>query len=333
MKDKWHQAAFARAAYALADRRFIHSLKKFSFAPVLAGTVSVWLQVILAWSLALCLHPAFAIVSFFVLASAQQTMATWVHEGSHHNLFKDKKLNDLWVNFFFAAPIGMNVATYRAGHLSHHAYLSSHDDSDRHVHAVDLTGSKVWYEIGKRLVGWEGFKVAFQKYLPIAVRDQNISQKVVSKPRPTLRFLAVAILWNCLFLAACIFAGRWYLYFLLWVYPLFAVAQLFNMVRTCAEHQPEMFPAVELDEPPIVRTTLPYFLEKWLIYGINFNYHLEHHLWPQIPFFQLPELHAHLRERGFYDRYPDLLQRSAFASFLRLHRKSERRQHTVGVVQ
>jgi len=51
-------------------------------------------------------------------------------------------------------------------------------------------------------------------------------------------------------------------------------------------------------------------LEKWLIYGINFNYHLEHHLWPHVPFFNLPKLHAHLVERGFYEQRPDLLQRS-----------------------
>jgi fatty acid desaturase len=80
------------------------------------------------------------------------------------------------------------------------------------------------------------------------------------------------------------------------------------MVRTCAEHQPEDFPAADLDKPPIVRTTLPSVLEKWLIYGINFNYHLEHHLWPHVPFFNLPKLHAHLAERGFYEQRPDLLQ-------------------------
>jgi hypothetical protein len=34
-------------------------------------------------------------------------------------------------------------------------------------------------------------------------------------------------------------AGRWYLYFLLWAYPIIAVAIALNIVRTIAEHQPE----------------------------------------------------------------------------------------------
>jgi fatty acid desaturase len=211
--------------------------------------------------------------------------------------------------------------------------FSGHEDYDRHVHAVDLTGMNLWVEIEKRLAGWEGFKVAFQKYIPFFEEGQTGNRQQLKRTPPTIGFLLAAAFWNSLFLAACILEGRWYFYFILWAYPLFTVAQLFNMVRTCAEHQPEGFPAADLDKPPIVRTTLPSVLEKWLIYGMNFNYHLEHHLWPHVPFFNLPKLHAHLIERGFYEQRPDLLQCTAFGSFWRLHRLSLPRWERKGLTQ
>jgi|SRR6516225_7225906 fatty acid desaturase len=124
MAERWHDAEFARLGYRLADKDFIKGLKTYSFSHVLIGTVRVWVEITAAWCLALLLDPWFVIVSFVIVVAAQQTMATWVHEASHHNLFSDKKFNDLWANFFFGAPMGMNVAIYRDGHLTHHMNLS-----------------------------------------------------------------------------------------------------------------------------------------------------------------------------------------------------------------
>jgi hypothetical protein len=70
-------------------------------------------------------------------------------------------------------------------------------------------------------------------------------------------------------LSACIYVGRWYLYFLLWAYPIVAVAIALNIVRTIAEHQPEDYPRRDLNGDivtmPLARTTLPNWFEKWLI--------------------------------------------------------------------
>src|SRR5437588_6059358 len=98
MAERWHEAEFARLGYRLADKGFIKDLKTYSFSQVFIGTVRVWVEIIAAWCLALLFNPWFAIASLVILVAAQQTMATWVHEASHHNLFRDKKLNDLWAN-------------------------------------------------------------------------------------------------------------------------------------------------------------------------------------------------------------------------------------------
>ena len=39
----------------------------------------------------------------------------------------------------------------------------------------------------------------------------------------------------------------------------------------------------------------------------HFNYHLEHHLWPTLPPYQLPEAHRYLVRDGYFDRHPEFL--------------------------
>ena len=50
-----------------------------------------------------------------------------------------------------------------------------------------------------------------------------------------------------------------YLYFVLWAYPILAVAITLNIVRTIAEHEPEDYPRFENGEVamrPVARTTV-----------------------------------------------------------------------------
>jgi fatty acid desaturase len=42
------------------------------------------------------------------------------------------------------------------------------------------------------------------------------------------------------------------------------------------------------------RTTYPTILERLLLGTNNINYHLDHHLYPSVPFYNLPALHDSL---------------------------------------
>ena len=44
----------------------------------------------------------------------------------------------------------------------------------------------------------------------------------------------------------------------------------------------------------------PTWLERWLIAPNNVNYHLDHHLYASIPFYNLPKLHNALLENEVY---------------------------------
>lgn len=242
-------------------------------------------------------------------------MQLWVHESSHFNLFPSRKLNDLWATIFFASPIGVSVRTYRQFHMTHHARLSTTTDMDRFAFNVDVGGPKRLLGLFLRgLSCVEGLRIVAKKYL---------GPKCTASAEGRDWSLVITAGWNTLLLVACILADRWFLYLLLWVYPILGIAITTNLIRSVGEHQPIGFvgPAsAGQDIAPISRTTLPSPLEKWLMFQANFNYHFEHHLYPTVPAANLPMLHKYLIERGFYENHPEFIQDSAFAKVFSLSR-------------
>ena len=62
--------------------------------------------------------------------------------------------------------------------------------------------------------------------------------------------------------AVLTFFGKWYLYFILWVYPLLSVTIFLNYVRSIGEHLPKgdrYLDETKKDLKQIVRTTTPNF--------------------------------------------------------------------------
>lgn len=72
---------------------------------------------------------------------------------------------------------------------------------------------------------------------------------------------------------------------------------MFQYIRSVAEHFGEL--AYE-DELSSSRTVQPNWLEKILIAPHQEGYHLEHHLYPGVPFYNLPKLHLLLMQTKVY---------------------------------
>jgi fatty acid desaturase len=297
-----------------ANVEFVRSLREYDFPRVLRATAILWAQLLAAWAVALW-GPAWAIIpAAIVILVCQQAMSLWVHEGSHNTVLAAKRVNDLYIDALFGTPIGMNVRTYRTNHLTHHAHLGTREDLDRWTYAFPLRTWRAAREFLLLASGWYGLKVAFRKYGAAIV----VGRSKLDEPAQLDR-LAMSAAWNLALLLVCWAAGRWWLYPLLWLYPMLSFTVLLNVFRSTAEHQPAHYAGAvdQLADAPAVRTTTPPFWQKWAFYQSNFNYHLEHHAFPYVPSFNLPQLHRHLVAAGFYERHPECLQRSAFAAFAR----------------
>jgi fatty acid desaturase len=57
----------------------------------------------------------------------------------------------------------------------------------------------------------------------------------------------------------------------------------------------------------------PSWLESIFILPRNVGYHIEHHWYPSVPFYRLPELHQHLMAREGFQTHA-VIKRTVFAS-------------------
>lgn len=313
-----------KEARSLLDPKMIREWSTPNPRKVVSSTVILWAQLLSAWSMALFAAPIFWLPAFFVICACISAMQLWVHESSHFSLFRNRTLNDLWATLFFAGPIGMSVKKYRRFHMTHHTYLATPKDLDRFAFNVDIRGKRnLIRTLLRGLLCIDGYHIAIKKYLvaPTDVPTDSAGNSIF-----------YFIIFNTILLICCVYGGRWYLYFLFWVYPILGVAVTVNTIRSIGEHQPNRFPGVasaDQNITQIIRTTTPGLLEKWLMFQANFNYHFEHHLYPSVPASKLPEVHRHLAAKGFFHSHPELIQRSAVGKVFALSSVAEIKEGNV----
>ena len=234
----------------------------------------------------------------------------WVHEASHYQLFRSKILNDLYTTLFFAAPIGVSLDVYRHYHLSHHAFLGTDQDLDRFAYQTNLSSPRHLLKYLLRcLLLLEAVQIIRNKYLVSST--PSFSPSRYSK-------LASLIYSIAFFLTVSSFSSP-LLYIFLWLYPLLSFSVFFNTLRSVSEHAGTT--CCSLTESPLVqrrllntKTTLCNPFEKFFVYQVNFNYHVEHHLFPHVPAFYLPCLHTKLLT--YYESVsPKRLQKSIFSHY------------------
>jgi fatty acid desaturase len=79
--------------------------------------------------------------------------------------------------------------------------------------------------------------------------------------------------------------------FIYWLLPFATILQVMFFTRAAFEH------GAIPDSQDRFRNTRTYLgrpIMVWLVAPLNVHYHLEHHLYPAVPFFRLPKLHKAL---------------------------------------
>lgn len=253
-----------------------------------------------------------------VIATRQHALAALVHEGCHYNLCNSKPLNDLLTNLFAAFPLSISVKRYRRSHLAHHRLVNEIDDPDRIENTPPHSLAA--------LVGLVLMDLSFLSLPKNLRRSRKFGALGLftekgdgwkAERRLYVAFLAVVIVSATAF-------GAWKYIGLYWFVPFFSVLQALTRLRGYTEHAGRMD---EVDDLLKSRTVEANMLERFLFAPARVNLHLEHHLYPAVPFYNLERLHVALREKATgrtappsaqgYFRWP-ALRRSAFGEvFLR----------------
>jgi fatty acid desaturase len=253
-----------------------------------------WLSIATNWGLvfasmavvALFPNPLTVVAALFVIGARQLGCAVLMHEASHRSLFSSRRVNDLAGQWLCAYPVWSDLFAYRPYHLQHHAHTGTARDPDLGlIRPFPITRASLRRKIGRDLSGRTGLKFARAAFQRTFRRWRD----------PAARRAAIGMATtNGALLAGLAALGHAELY-LLWAGAWLTTNTLVTRIRSIAEHA--LTP--DADDPlGNTRTTLARGWERLLIAPNRVNYHLEHHLLMTVPHYQLPRLHALLRERG-----------------------------------
>ena len=243
----------------------------------------------------------FYVPCIFLIAGRQGAFVQLVHEASHFLVSKNNKLNDFFGNYLCAFPIGVNFAGFRSGHNNHHVNTATPNDSPTDLdkyRVVDTKKFDLYKLFIKDLVGISALEV-FLSYGKNKTDTVNIEKK--SKKKFFL-FLTKLSLTQLLILA--LFGFNIINYILFWIIPLISPHMFLMRIRGLAEHGQSnqlgctaetnsagtFYTRSFLTEVNSYKSAIVVFLEKILIGSFNVNFHHEHHIFPNIPWYNLKKL-------------------------------------------
>ena len=224
------------------------------------------------------------ILSFLLIGTQQYAIFILGHDGMHANLVRRRSANDAFTTALLYAPLGMYLNDQRANHLSHHWLLGTDADPDRYLHAAGNKATR-----GKFLFFLTGLMTFARTLIKVSPfgkrRDPQGSQlwKFLVSRWPGM--LAQVVLF-----AAMALFFPWWSYFVFWLMPIYFLVFVPDEIRAFCEHAQALLPD-SAGDPGRLITFVPNVLERTFLAPMNMNFHAEHHLWPFVPYYNLPELH------------------------------------------
>ena len=208
-------------------------------------------------------------------------LANLMHEGVHNNLFRKPKL-DRWCGFFLAAPVLVSASAYRVIHVRHHRYNRTEGDPDEITNTTHRKGLL-------QVIFYAWLFVGMFVYVVMRLPWKAINLASPSERKQVLGEYAI-LLVACATLVFCALRFGFFegvLHY--WIFPGIFTA-LFANLRGWAEHM--------LTEPghPLTQSRTVTSNKLLSFLNVNLNYHLEHHLFPAIPWYNLPRAHRLLQD-------------------------------------
>lgn len=278
----------------------------------------VWVQIaagVLLWGY----YPS--VLSFFIawllIGGAQHGCGLIAHEGAHHLIFPGRaKLNDFIARWGFAAPTGLPFSTYRSRHLAHHRLVGTVDDT-KVLYQREFSGLNMLVEILKSLFGVDYFRQVRDVLFNVTEKSNAYGDR---SPDLVRDLVSIVTANSVIFIAFALF--DWKLYFICWALPLITTSMLWSKFRSVVEHHPMHGGNVRYDgrkyfmdvEYPTLRSVRARLVERMIFSKINFHFHAEHHLWPNVSYQHLPKIHARMTDEGVWGAGGLELGRSYFGT-------------------
>lgn len=233
-------------------------------------------------------------VAFIIVGSRFHALDAMMHEATHYRLHPNKKIND-FVGELAVWPLGLSVFFYRrVRHFSHHKSIGTVRDTHIYQsyekHANRFTIPKPFTQLLATCLRialqapvelWLGQLYSTARFLPRFSRTRGILWIVFQL------IMLSFIIMGSVFITPEIAL----VYGLFFILPLMWVAVFARYIRLLAEH----FGIPGDQKNPVsgseTRTVLVPWIVRVIFWPHNLNYHVEHHWYPSVPFYNLPALH------------------------------------------
>ena len=269
----------------------VNTLKELNTRSTLKGSIQLASHFLIlgisgyVWGTNFGQNWAIALIALVIYGFGMAVMFAPLHECSHRTAFGSNALNDAvcWV----AGVLSLyNSAFFRRYHKWHHRYAQDPDRDPELSDPVPQTFKD--YAIAVSGLPWWWGKLTTHTRVALGQLDsypfiaEDARAEVIRSTRLQLAVYAIA-------LSVSIAAHHpWIVQY--WLLPLF-VGQPIVRFLLLAEHT-----GCSYDRNPFTntRSTITLFPLQFLFW--NMPFHAEHHLYPSIPFHQLPQAHQLLKQ-------------------------------------
>jgi len=247
-----------------------------------------------------------------VAGLTQNALGILMHEGSHYFCHRGRKASDTWCNLLVCLPIFNTVQGYRTPHFEHHRSSGEPEDPYFELYAD--------YPSRRHLL--KGFLLDFTGISALRKFVVRYSRTEKPSPKPDVWYAVPGLFLIQVLIAGLCFVvtGKWYAYFFLWVFPLMTIPVSINRLRTVVEHYPGLL-GIKVN-----RTSLTGLIEYACIAPYGYENHLEHHLLPQVPYYDLDYAHRFLESHDVAFTENEVNSRGYLQTFFRLAQEMGGRQ-------
>jgi fatty acid desaturase len=256
----------------------------------------VILFITLSWAIAL-LPLGWRFLCSLAIALVAYRLTFVIHDCSHQTLFGRRQENEI-IGWLASSLLFISFHSFRRLHWLHHLHYRRAEDPQGPDYNGLVPGrdSVIWH-----LVKPLFFLNAIEKlcgfmslwHCGMSPAEQKTSKDILDRVSPNQRFLTVSAVICVQALVVLLSShGLRYLWaYLFIVLPLPTIGLFLSRLRSYLEHG-NLLP--EERDKLIARTHRSNLLERNLLCFLFFNFHNEHHRWPQVPSRWLPRLHSEI---------------------------------------
>jgi fatty acid desaturase len=206
-----------------------------------------------------------------------------LHEGMHHTLFPSRVWNR-WISVGLGGCVLISFTAYQVMHEEHHRYLGDPRDPDEYSNYTS-SPRLVWALHYMRLLVGAFLYILLIPVLAWRHAGPKVQDDRGDRRRIVEEYAVLGTAWTAVF-AFVPFPVLVHA----WLLPLVAVAFM-TQIRGFTQHG-----VTDPSDPLLAsRSIHPWTVVRFLV--LNENYHLEHHLWPEVPSYNLRRLHLLIRSR------------------------------------